>query len=224
MNDAGKIGFTIRGAYDPTETYEFLDLVYYQGSTYAVKRTVTGVTPVAHSDDYELFSQGYGLSDTQSTSTLTAPTSRLMKDTTESLETAIEAKQDSATTLAGYGITDAYTKDEVDDGLAAKQNTLTAGEDIDITGTTISAKRRVTYKDVTVNSTIASSAYPEYSDQQTVSIPGMAGTDWVDANIVSGTFNGDWAIESTTDAAILYFDNAPSVITVRIFWQEGAAE
>ena len=39
------------------------------------------------------------------------------------LDTAISAKQDPATTLAGYGITDAYTKSEVDTGLAAKAPT-----------------------------------------------------------------------------------------------------
>lgn len=38
--------------------------------------------------------------------------------------TVIEGKADKATTLAGYGITDAYTKNEVDTGLDSKQQKL----------------------------------------------------------------------------------------------------
>lgn len=44
-------------------------------------------------------------------------------DINENLSDALGAKADSATTLAGYGITDAYTKTEVDTALAGKANT-----------------------------------------------------------------------------------------------------
>ena len=51
----------------------------------------------------------------------------------------ITGKANKATTLAGYGIGDAYTKSEVDTALAGKQNTLTAGNGISIEGGVISS-------------------------------------------------------------------------------------
>lgn len=69
------------------------------------------------------------------------------------LETAMSGKADASTTLSGYGITDAYTKTEVDNKLASAatattaeiaaatsglQTTLTAGTGIDITNNVIS--------------------------------------------------------------------------------------
>ena len=42
--------------------------------------------------------------------------------TLEDLTTSLESKADKADTLAGYGITDAYTKDEVDAAIAAKDS------------------------------------------------------------------------------------------------------
>ena len=41
------------------------------------------------------------------------------------VDTELDGKADNATTLNGYGITDAYTKTEVDTGLAAKANNAT---------------------------------------------------------------------------------------------------
>ena len=52
----------------------------------------------------------------------------------------ISGKANKSTTLAGYGIGDAYTKGEVDDALAGKQDTLTAGENITIENNVISSK------------------------------------------------------------------------------------
>ena len=69
------------------------------------------------------------------------------------LEQAISGKADASTTLSGYGITDAYTKTEVDNKLASAatattaeisaatsglQETLTAGTGIQISGNVIS--------------------------------------------------------------------------------------
>ena len=51
----------------------------------------------------------------------------------------VSKKADKATTLAGYGIGDAYTKSEVDTALNTKQNTIIAGEGISIKGNEISA-------------------------------------------------------------------------------------
>lgn len=49
------------------------------------------------------------------------------------INTTLEGKADSATSLAGYGITDAYTKGEVDTELAKKQNLLKSGTGGNIT-------------------------------------------------------------------------------------------
>lgn len=54
-----------------------------------------------------------------------------------SLQESITGKADKATTLAGYGISDAYTKSEVNAALKGKQDTLTAGNGISIEGNVI---------------------------------------------------------------------------------------
>ena len=51
----------------------------------------------------------------------------------------VAGKADKATTLAGYGIGDAYTKSEVDAALNTKQDTIIAGEGISIKGNVISS-------------------------------------------------------------------------------------
>lgn len=51
MTDLGKIGYVLRGDYNATALYEPLDVVYYNGSTYAAKKNVTGVAPVSGRDD-----------------------------------------------------------------------------------------------------------------------------------------------------------------------------
>ena len=51
----------------------------------------------------------------------------------------ISGKADKSTTLAGYGIGDAYTKGEVDDALEGKQEKLVAGDNITIVGNVISS-------------------------------------------------------------------------------------
>ena len=55
------------------------------------------------------------------------------------LREGITGKADKATTLAGYGIGDAYTKSEVDTALEGKQDILTAGNGISIEGNVISS-------------------------------------------------------------------------------------
>ena len=50
----------------------------------------------------------------------------------QSIEDDLATKADSATTLAGYGITDAYTKLEVDSALSGKQGTLTGITDVQV--------------------------------------------------------------------------------------------
>lgn len=51
-------------------------------------------------------------------------TSDLNKPISTATQTALDGKADKATTLAGYGITDAYTKTEVDTALNGKQDSL----------------------------------------------------------------------------------------------------
>lgn len=55
------------------------------------------------------------------------------------LQESITGKADKATTLAGYGIGDAYTKSEVNALLNRKQDTLTPGNGISIEGNVISS-------------------------------------------------------------------------------------
>lgn len=51
MNKAGRIGFVIRDDYSATETYDFLDVVYYNGASYVAKKLTTGNTP-QYNDEY----------------------------------------------------------------------------------------------------------------------------------------------------------------------------
>lgn len=43
--NAGRVGFTLKGAYDASETYTMLNVVTYQGGSYAAKSTTTGNAP-----------------------------------------------------------------------------------------------------------------------------------------------------------------------------------
>ena len=58
------------------------------------------------------------------------------------LQENITGKADKATTLAGYGIADAYTKSEVEAALGEKQDTLIAGDNITIVGNVINSTGR----------------------------------------------------------------------------------
>ena len=58
--------------------------------------------------------------------------------------TSLENKADKATTLAGYGIEDAYTKSEVDSKLDTKQNTLST-EQLDAVNSGITAEHITSY-------------------------------------------------------------------------------
>ena len=42
FSDAGRIGFVIKGDYDATATYEFLDVVYSNNATYIARKVTTG--------------------------------------------------------------------------------------------------------------------------------------------------------------------------------------
>ena len=58
MNDAGRIGFLIKGDYVATDTYEFLDVVYYNGSSYVAKKTTIGNAPAEDNEYWHIFAKG----------------------------------------------------------------------------------------------------------------------------------------------------------------------
>lgn len=51
MNDAGRIGFVIKGNYDNTVMYDFLDVVFFGDSSYVAKKLTIGNEP-QDSDEY----------------------------------------------------------------------------------------------------------------------------------------------------------------------------
>lgn len=58
MRDAGIIGFVPRGEYSSTETYDFLQFVYYDGSTYVAKKETTGNTPAENNEFWQILAKG----------------------------------------------------------------------------------------------------------------------------------------------------------------------
>ena len=58
MRDAGIIGFVPRGEYSPAETYDFLQFVYYNGSTYVAKKETTGNAPVENNEFWQILAKG----------------------------------------------------------------------------------------------------------------------------------------------------------------------
>lgn len=53
--DAGRIGFLIKGKYDNSATYDFLDIVYYEGAAYVAKKETTGNPPVENNEFWQIF-------------------------------------------------------------------------------------------------------------------------------------------------------------------------
>lgn len=54
MNDAGRIGFVIRGVYNAVDTYDFLDVVYYNGASYVAKKLTVGNEPEENNDYWQI--------------------------------------------------------------------------------------------------------------------------------------------------------------------------
>jgi phage-related tail fiber protein len=87
------------------------------------------------------------------------------------LTTTVSGKADKATTLAGYGITDAYTKTAVDTALGLKANTsslatvATSGAYSDLTGkpTLFSGS----YTDLTSKPTLFSGVFADLTSKPT---------------------------------------------------------
>lgn len=58
MNDAGRIGFVVKGTYDNTATYDFLDAVYYNNATYVAKKLTVGNEPQSSSEFWQVLVDG----------------------------------------------------------------------------------------------------------------------------------------------------------------------
>ena len=54
MNDAGRIGFVIKGTYDDSFTYDFLDVVYFNNASYVAKKLTTGNEPHANNEYWQI--------------------------------------------------------------------------------------------------------------------------------------------------------------------------
>ena len=98
-------------------------------STYATITTVNGIEEVipeeASSDNQLVTSDTLSEYSTKSVAD-TLYAAKSVESTVSSLSTKVDGKADKATTLEGYGITDAYTSEEVDSKLSAKLDTATA--------------------------------------------------------------------------------------------------
>lgn len=57
MNDAGRIGFVIKGAYDATATYDFLDVVYYKSASYVAKKLTVGNVPQESNEYWQVLAK-----------------------------------------------------------------------------------------------------------------------------------------------------------------------
>lgn len=56
--DAGRIGFLLKGDYSADSTYDFLDVVYYNGSSYVAKKETTGNVPTENNEYWHIFAMG----------------------------------------------------------------------------------------------------------------------------------------------------------------------
>lgn len=56
--DAGRIGFLPKGDYNENTTYNFLDVVYYNKSSYVAKKETKGNAPAANNEFWQIFAGG----------------------------------------------------------------------------------------------------------------------------------------------------------------------
>lgn len=87
MNDAGRIGFVIKGDYSATETYDFLDVVYYNGSSYVAKKLTTGNTPQASDDYWQVLANANSADISDETPIFTESTTRTNINSGEKIST-----------------------------------------------------------------------------------------------------------------------------------------
>ena len=63
MNNAGRIGFLIKGEYNNTDTYDFLDVVYYGGASYVAKKLTIGNIPTKESEYWQILAGSGSIAD-----------------------------------------------------------------------------------------------------------------------------------------------------------------
>ena len=120
----------------------------------------------------------------------------------------ITGKANKATTLAGYGIGDAYTKGEVDDALEGKQEKLVAGDNITIVGNVISSIGGGGGEGG--GGSIDLSAYAKKADVESA-LEGKQDTISDLATIRSGAAKGATALQSYTETDPVYMADKPSL-------------
>lgn len=119
-------------------------------ATYA---TIDTVNTKADADDVYTKSQVYTKTEADAAFMTNAEVEAKGYATTSAMNTALAEKADNATTLSGYGITDAYTKTEVDTALNKKANSSTTLAGYGITNAY--TKTEVDNKVTTINNTLA---------------------------------------------------------------------
>ena len=128
--------------------------------------------------------------------------------TRKEMDTLIEdinrAKPDKSTTLAGYGIKDAYTKEEADALLDKKQNALTAGTNIKIE---YSEETKETTISTTFNETYSKEEVDEKFAQKSDTLAGYGITDAYTkteaANLINAKQNINDDALTTTEKSIV---------------------
>lgn len=67
--DLGKVTLTPRGNFDSTATYNYLDLVVHQGSSYVcvVKQSISGSIPSYDNSDWQLIAESFYIAYTMPT-------------------------------------------------------------------------------------------------------------------------------------------------------------
>lgn len=116
------IGFTDKGEYDAATNYVRNDLAHVGNDVWrCLADDTTGVTP-AEGAYWTIFiendSTASGVSYTNTTSGLAAT------NVQNAIDELASEKADSATTLAGYGISDAYTSTQTDNAISTAINAL----------------------------------------------------------------------------------------------------
>lgn len=119
-------------------------------ATYA---TIATVSTKANSADVYTKSQVYTKTEADAAFMTDAEVVAKGYATTSAMNTELAKKANSATTLSGYGITDAYTKTEVNTALGKKANTATSLSGYGITDAY--TKTEVDNKVTTINNTLA---------------------------------------------------------------------
>lgn len=61
MNNAGRIGFLIKGDYEEAAIYDFLDVVFYGGASYVAKKLTTGNAPERNNEYWQVLAEGGSL-------------------------------------------------------------------------------------------------------------------------------------------------------------------